>query len=152
MAKLPTFSAAKDQVVIRAYSARVKGLAKTHEVRDVVSGLCFDHLDPSGREITDIGNCQRKNPNISVRLDRQPNTSGGAANLQVQVNNAVLKQFPLKQNEGTTVAQVLVPGSIFRSAFNCPQPNIRTHLENVVRSAILQSFESTGSQFTIVED
>lgn len=151
MAKLPQFKAIRDGVTIRGYSARVQGLANPIEIRDVVSALCFEHLDPGGREITDIGNFQRRNPEISVRLDRQANTSSGAANLQVQVNNAALRRIRLNQNEGTTIAQVLVPPGVYRSAFTCPESNVRAHLENVVRSALLQSSESFGFQYTIVE-
>jgi hypothetical protein len=151
MAKLPHFDAIRDGVTIRGYSARVQGLANPIEIRDVISALCFEHLDPGGREITDIGNFQRRNPEISVRLDRQANTSSGAANLQVQVNNAALRRIRLNQNEGTTIAQVLVPPGIYRSAFTCPESNVRAHLENVVRSALLQSSESYGFQYTIVE-
>lgn len=149
MAKLPRFDAIRDGVTIRRYSARVQGLANPIEIRDVVSALRFEHLDPGGREITDIGNFQRQNPEISVRLDRQANASSGAANLQVQVNNAALSRSRLNQNEGTTIAQVLVPPGIYRSAFTCPEPNVRDHLENVVRSALLQSSESFGFQYTI---
>jgi hypothetical protein len=151
MAKLPHFNAVKDHVMIRGYSLRVQGLANSVEIRDVISALRLDHCDPGGREITDIGNFQRRNPNITVRLDRQANTSGGAANLQVQVNATALSRVRLNQNEGTTIAQVIVPAGIYRSAVNCPEINVRAHLENVVRSALLQSVESFGFQYTIVE-
>src|SRR5262245_11298407 len=151
MAKLPHFTSVQDNVTIRGFSQRVKGLATQVEVRDVVSVLCFDHLDPAGREITDIGNFQRRNPNITVRLDRQANTSAGAANLQVQVNNVALSRLRLNQNEGTTIAQVLVPPAIYRAAFTCPEPNVRVHLENVARSALLSSYASMGFQYTVVE-
>src|SRR4051794_30608842 len=102
VAKLPHFNSMQDNVRIRGFSPRVRGLANQVEVRDVVSALCFDHLDPAGREITEIGNFQRRKPNITVRLDRQANTSAGAANLQVQVNNVALSRIHLTQNEGTT--------------------------------------------------
>jgi hypothetical protein len=81
MAKHPHFDSVRDNVTIRSFSQQVKGRANQVEVRDVVSALGFSHLDPQGREITDIGNFQRKNPNFTVRLDRQANTSAGAANL-----------------------------------------------------------------------
>jgi hypothetical protein len=151
MAKLPHFKSVQDNVMIRGFSLRVRGLANRFEIRDVVSALSFDHLDPAGREITDIGNFQRKNPNITVRLDRQPNTSAGAANLQVQVNNVALSRIRSNQNEGTTIAQVIVPAAIYRSAFACHEMNIRIHLENVVRSALLSSYNSPPFQYTIGE-
>ena len=152
MAKLPHFKSVQDNVTIRGFSQRVKGLANQVEVRDVISALSFDHLDPAGGEITDIGNFQRRNPNITVRLDRQANTSDRAANLQVQVNNVALSRIRLNQNEGTTIAQVIVPAAIYRSTFACHEMNVRTHLENVVRSAPLSSYTSPGFQYTIVED
>ena len=89
---------------------------------------------------------------ITVRLDRQANTSAGAANLQIQVNNVALSRIRLTQTEGTTIAQVIVPAAIFRSAFTCHELNVRSHLENVVRSALLSSYSSVGYQYTIVED
>jgi hypothetical protein len=152
MAKLPHFDSARDNIMIRGFSPRVRGLPPEPEVRDVVSALSFDQLDPGGREITDIGNFQRRNPNITVRLDRQANTTGGAANLQVQVNNVALSRIRLNQNEGTTIAQVIVPAAIYRSAFTCHELNVCTHLENVVRSALLSSYKSMGFQFTIRQD
>ena len=138
--------------MIRGYSQRVNGRATPIEIRDVVSALSFGQLDPAGREITDIGNFQRRNPNITVRLDRQSNTSAGAANLQVQVNNVALSQIRLNQNEGTTIAQVIIPKAIYQAAFACPENTVRTHLENVVRSALLTSSKSFGFQYTIVEE
>lgn len=152
MAKLPHFSWDKDAVKIRGFSPRVRGLAHPVEVRDVVSALRFEHLDPAGREITDIGNFQRRNAAFTVRLDRQANTSTGAANLQIQVNNAALARTRLNQNEGTTIAQVLVPPAVFQAAFTCHEHNVRTHLENVARSALLASFDSLGFQHSIVQD
>jgi hypothetical protein len=152
MAKLPHFDSARDNVLIRGFSARVRALANQMHVRDVVSALTFHHLDPGGAEITDIGNFQRRNPAISVRLDRQANTTAGAANLQIQVNNAALARIRLNQNEGTTIAQVLVPGAIYRSAFNCHEQNVRAHLENVVRGALLASYGSMGAQYVIEEN
>jgi hypothetical protein len=151
MAKQPHFNSARDNVTIRGFSQRVRNLANQVEVRDVVSALRFDHLDPAGRELTDIGNFQRRNPNITVRLDRQANTSAGAANLQIQVNNVALARIHLNQNEGTTIAQVIVPPAIWNSAIACP-PNVRAHLENIVRSALLSSYDSLGFQFTIGEE
>src|SRR4051812_5883303 len=108
MPKLPHFDSARDNVMIRGFSLRVRGLPPEPEVRDVVSALGFDHLDPGGREITDIGNFQRRTPQISVRLDRQANTTAGAANLQVQVNKVALDRIKLRDNEGTTIAQVII--------------------------------------------
>jgi hypothetical protein len=148
VAKLPHFNFVRDTVTIRGFSRRVWELANQIEVRDVVSALRFEHLDPNGREITDIGHFQRRKPNITVRLDRQANTSDGAANLQIQVNNVALSRIRVNQNEGTTIAQVLVPPAIYQSAF--AQMNVRLHLENVVRSALLRSTESLGFQYTIV--
>ena len=152
MAKLPHFNSVRDDVVIRGFSQRVKNQANQVEVRDVVSALSFVHVDPGGREITDIGNSQRKNPNVTVRLDRQANTSAGAANLQVQVNNVALSRIRLNQNEGTTIAQVIVPAAVYRAAFACHEITVRTHLENVVRSALLSSYLVPGFQYTIVEE
>jgi len=152
VAKLPHYSSVQDGVMIRGFSQRIRGLASLMDVRQVVSGLRLDHFDPGGREITDIGNCQRDYPSISVRLDRQPNTTNGAANLQIQVNNAALSRVRRTPNEGTTIAQVLVPASVHRSAVTCPELNVRTHLENVVRSALLTSYESMGHQYVITED
>jgi len=151
MATLPHFDSLKDSVMIRGYSIRVRGLANDVEIRDVVSALCIDQLDPGGREITDIGNFHHRNPSITVRLDRQANTSGGAANLQLQVNSAALSPIRLNQSDGTTIAQVIVPALVYRSAFACPQTSVRAHLENVVRSALLSSLQSMGFQYTIVE-
>jgi hypothetical protein len=151
MPRLPRFGSKQDPVVIRGFSARVRALANPTEVRDVVSALRFDHLDPAGREITDIGNFQRRNPAITVRLDRQANTSAGAANLQVQVNDAALGRVRLNQAEGTTIAQVIVPAAAYRAAVTCHELNVRAHLENVVRSALLASYNSHGFQYTIDE-
>jgi hypothetical protein len=141
----------QDKLQIRRFSQRVRSLANPVDVSAVISALCFGHLDPTGREITDIGNYQRRNPNITVRLDRQANTSAGDANLQIQVNNAALNRIRLNENEGTTIAQVIVPAAIYRSAFNCHEPNVRTHLEKVVRSTLRASYDSLGFQHTIVE-
>jgi hypothetical protein len=152
MAALPHFRAVRDHVTIRGFSGRIRAVAQLTEVRVVVSTLRFDHLDPGGREITDIGNHQRRNPNITVRLDRQANTSDRAVNLQVQVNDVALNRIRLSQHEGTTIAQVLVPAAIYRTAFVCHERNVRTHLETVVRSALLSSFDSLGGQYTIKED
>ena len=152
MAPLPHFNSVRDTVTIRGFSSRVKGLANQADVRDVVSALQFNHLDPAGRENTDIGNFQRRNPQITVRLDRQANTSAGAANLQVQVNKVALDRVRVNQNEGTTIAQVIVPAAIHGSALACPEMNVRTHLENVVRSALLESYNSLGCQYSIVEE
>lgn len=152
MAKLPHFNSLRDNVMIRGFSQRVRNLANHVDVRDVVSALCFNHLDPAGREITDIGNFQRTRPTITVRLDRQANTTAGAANLQVQLNNVALSRIRLNQSEGTTIAQVIVPAAIYRTTFACHEFNVRAHLENVVRSAILSSYTSPGFQYTIVED
>jgi hypothetical protein len=151
MAKLPHFRWVRDPVAIRGFSARIRALANPVEVRDVVSALCFDHLDPAGREITDIGNFQRRNAAFTVRLDRQANTSAGAANLQIQVNNAALARIRRNQNEGTTIAQVLVPPVVFRAASSCHEQNVRTHLVNVARSALLASYDSLGFQHSVVE-
>jgi hypothetical protein len=151
MAKLPQFESSRDNVRIRGFSQRIRSLANQTQIRDVVSALNFEHVDPSGREITDIGNFQRKNLNISVRLDRQANTSSGAANLQIQVNQAALSRIRLNQNEGTTIAQVIVPVEVYRSACTCPERNVRGHLENIIRSALLSSFDSLGYQYSIRE-
>jgi hypothetical protein len=70
----------------------------------------------------------------------------------VQVNNAAVRRIRLNQGEGTTIAQVLVPATVYRTAFSCHEANVRTHLENVTRSALLQSSSSFGSQYRIVED
>jgi hypothetical protein len=149
MAKQPTFRAVQDPVLIRGYSQRVKALANPADVRQVVGYVSFDHLDPAGHEITDIGNAQRRYPNITVRLDRQANTSAGAANLQVQVNDVALARIRRNQNEGTTIAQVLIPAAVHRTARAAM--HLRTHLENVVRSALLSSYGSSGFQYTIEE-
>jgi hypothetical protein len=135
--------------MIRGYSPRVRNLADAIELRDVVSALRFEHLDPAGREMTDIGNFQRRKHDISIRLDRQPNPTSGGANLQIQVNNAALARISLNPSEGTTIAQVLVPASVYQAAFACHEHNVRTHLENVVRGALLASAESAGVQFVI---
>lgn len=152
MAKLAQFKAVLDNVRIRGFSQKVRSLANPTEIRDVVSALRFDHLDPKGREMTDIGNYQRRNPGISVRLDRQANTSDGAANLQIQVNNAALGNARVNQSEGTTIAQVLVPLASFQAAVDCPEKNVRVHLENTVRSALLSSYNSMGYQYLIKEE
>ena len=49
MAELPHFKSVKDSVKIRGYSARVRGLANQVEIRDVVSALRLNQLDPAGR-------------------------------------------------------------------------------------------------------
>lgn len=152
MPKLPHFSPVPDNVRIRGFSTRVRALANLVEIRDVVSALVFHQLDPQGREITDIGNKQRKNPLITVRLDRQANTSSGATNLQIQVNDAALHRIRLHRNEGTTIAQVLVPSAIYQAALQWHDPSVRTHLENIVRSSLLLSHASLGGQYTIVDD
>jgi hypothetical protein len=151
MAKLPHFSLENDNVRIRGFSQRVRNVANDVDIRSVVSALSFGHLDPAGREITDIGNLQRKWPSISVRLDRQANTTDGSANLQVQVNDSALRRIQLNRIEGTTIAQVIVPAAVYRTAFSCHESNIRLHLENIVRSALLQSSNSFGFQYRIVE-
>ena len=151
MPKLPHFKSVRDVVMIRGFSPRIRGLATLIDVRTVVGALVFNHLDPAGREITDIGNFQRRHPSITVRLDRQGNSSEGAANLQIQVNNVVLNRLRLNQNEGTTIAQVIIPAAIHRAAVTCPEMNVRTHLENIVRSALLESYNSMGGQFKIVD-
>lgn len=150
MAQLPHFDSVQDLVRIRGFSPRVRQLAHPVEIRDVVSALRLEHFDPGGREITDIGNF-RKRPDFTVRLDRQANTSDGAANLQIQVNHAALSRIRLNSTEGTTIAQVLVPAGVFRAAVHCHEPNVRTHLENIVRSALLKSADSLGFQYTVVE-
>ena len=68
------------------------------------------------------------------------------------MNNVALSRIRLNQNEGTTIVQVIVPAAIYRSAFACHEMNVRTHLENVIRSALLSSYTSPGFQYTIVED
>ena len=151
MAKLPHFSSEKGSSKIRGFSQRVRNLAKETDIRSVVSALSFGHIDPLGREITDIGNFQRRRPDVSVRLDRQANATDGSANLQVQVNASAMTRIRLKEAEGTTVAQVLVPRRIYRAAFSSHERNVRTHLENVVRSALLQSSKSHGFPYRIVE-
>lgn len=154
MPKLPHFSPVRDNARIRGFSQRVRNLANEIDIRSVVSALTFGHLDPVGREITDIGHFQTggRSRVISVRLDRQANTTDGSANLQVQVNNSALARIHLNSAEGTTIAQVIVPANVYRSAFSCHETNVRTHLENVVRSALLQSGNSFGFQYSIVED
>ena len=150
MAKLPHFRWVKDVIMFRGYSPRVRSWANDVDIRTVVSALRIGHLDPAGREITDIGNWEDETPDISVRLDRQANTTGGAANLQVQVNNAAFRGG-LNQGERTTIAQVIVPAPVYGTAMSCHETNIRDHLENVVRSALLESSGSFGFQYTIVE-
>ena len=150
---LPNFSSKKDDVRIRGYSTRVRNLASNIDIRHVVRSLTFEHMNPHNKgQYTDIGNWQRSHPDISVRLDRQTNTTAGAANLQVQVNNAVLNRINLNQNEGTTIAQVLVPVEVFETASDYHEKSVRTHFENVVRSALIQSSKSSGFQYTIVEN
>jgi hypothetical protein len=145
MAKVPNFDSRQDPVVIRGYSARVKALANQAEVRfQVISAVRLNDFDPGGRE-------HRIGDATTVRLDRQANTSDGSANLQLQVNDAALARIRLNQHEGTTIAQVLVPAAVFRTAFACPDVGVRTHLENVVRAALLKSYESMGFQFTVVQ-
>ena len=153
MPPLPRFKSVRDHVTITGFSRRVYDRAEPLDIREVVSGLRFGHLDPAGREITDIGRCQHRNPDITVRLDRQANTSEGAANLQIQVNDVALVGLDLRNDEGTTIAQVLVPADIYATAFACPETeNARTHLLNVVRSALLQSIDSFGSQYSIANE
>lgn len=149
MARLPQFTAEKDRVRIRGFSQRVRALASEVDIRHVVSALEFAHLDPMGREFTDIGNWQQAFDDITVRLDRQANTTGGAANLQIQVNNAALTGVRLTKLEGTTIAQVLVPAEVFRAARDYREQSVRAHLVNVVRSALLQSSNAAGWQFTV---
>ncbi len=153
MPALPHFSPKRDAVVIRGFSpTKVLPRANAADVRAVVSALAFEHLDPGGREVTDIGNFQRRNRAITVRLDRQANTSDGAANLQVQVNDVALAGVRLAANEGTTIAQVLVPAAVYRAAFTCPQQNVRAHLVSVARSALLASYGSNGYQYSVQQD
>jgi hypothetical protein len=140
-----------DRVMIRGFSARIRNLATKHDIDQVVSALCFKHLDPALKELTDIGNFQDKPKTaaITVRLDRQANTTDGAVNLQVQVNNAALAAVRRNQAEGTTIAQVLVPSEVVRAASTCHELGVRIHLENVVRSALLLSANSNGFQYRV---
>ncbi len=147
MGALPHFSSVKDAVMITGYSPRIKDLADPFEIRDVVSALRFGHCDPAASDIRIFRIAERN----TVRLDRQSNTSAGAANLQVQVNDAALRRIRQNQFERTTIAQVIVPASIYQLAFGCPEVNVRAHLESVVRSALLSSVNSFGFQYTIVE-
>lgn len=148
MSRLPTFRSVKDHVQIRGFSQRVQALVNPVDVRAVVSALRFNHFDPAGREITDIGNFQKRNPDITVRLDRQANTTAGAANFQVQVNDVALEGTRLNQAEKTTIAQVILPAAVYRAAMTSGE-NARAHLENIVRSALLESYSSPGLQYTI---
>jgi len=152
MPRLPRFGSREDTLMIRGFSADVRALADRVEVRHAVSGLRFAHLDPDGREITDIGNLQRADAEITVRLDRQSNPSAGGANLQLQVNAGALRRLRGGAGRGTTVAQVIVPASIYRVAFTCPESNVQRQLERETRGALLRSFASEGYGYSIVLD
>lgn len=150
MPPLPQFRARKDMTTIRRFSKRVRNLAKDLDLRRAAGHLRFENLDPEERRTYTIygeDDC----PGITVRLDREANTSDGAANLQIQVNDSALARIHRNEHEGTTIAQVLVPGAVYRAAFACPERrNACAHLENIVRSALLQSADSGGFPFTIV--
>lgn len=139
MAKLPRFVAERDRA-IRAFAQLASDAAHGTDVRYVTSRLRYNHLDPAGREM-------RIASRATVRLDRQCNPSSGGANLQVQLNEPSPVRLP--QGVGTTIAQVIVPQTIYELAHRCPQPNVRTHLESVVRSALLQSAASHGFAYVI---
>jgi hypothetical protein len=145
MPELPRFTSKRESDKIRGFSTAVKARANLIDVRKVVSSLQFEHLDP----------INVKSPNIdraaTVRLDRQPNPTAGGANLQVQVNQEALAGVRLN-DAGTTVAQVIVPPDIYRTAIACHEKNVRVHLLNVVRSALITSFDSSGFSYRIVMD
>lgn len=151
MAQRPQFAAERVGTPIRAFSAIVRGLTNTNDVRKVVGALTIGHLDSMGREITNIGNFSMTA--LSARLDRQGNASDGAANLQVQVNNSALEKLGSKRSQyGTTVAQVTVPRQVYDVAMKMPATSgVRAQLENVVRAALLSSYASLGFPFRIVQ-
>lgn len=144
MAEQPVFKPKQDSVKIRGYSQNIRGLANPEDVSEVVAALVFDQCDPM---ITRAPNIKTHG---TVRLDRQPNTSDGDANFQVQVNGDVLQRAGHANARGTTVAQVLVSPAIFSAARNFAHQGVRKHLENVVRAALIQSFKSYGMQYIIV--
>jgi hypothetical protein len=126
--------------VIRSYSQAAADAIDSTDVRHVVSRLCYDNLDPNGRE-------HRVASRGTARLDRQGNPTGGGANLQVQLNDP--QEHGLPRNTRTSIAQVVVPQTIFELANNCEERNVRTHLESVVRSALLKSSQSKGRSYVI---
>lgn len=142
MAKLPVFSSLSTSSKIRGFSAQVYRRASTMDIRLVVARLTIGDLDPNGRE-RNIGSEQ------TVRLDRQANISGGGANLQIQVNNAALEGIAIHREQRTTIAQVIVPATIFEAAWNCPEHNIRRHLERTVRAALVSGCDGMGLTWTI---
>jgi hypothetical protein len=40
---------------------------------------------------------------------------------------------------------------VYRAAFAYPETSVRAHLENVVRSALLSSYNSLGFQYSVKE-
>lgn len=152
MAKHPGFAAKQDSVRIRGYSENIARLANENDVKQVVSSLSVGHLDPRGREITNIGNYGPPKHSLTVRLDRQSNTSEGSANLQIQVNNSALKGSPASRDAGTTISQVIVPAAVYQVAVTCHEHSVQTHLANIVRSALIASYKSKGYQYTITEN
>lgn len=141
MAKLPTFRAQRS-TPIRGFSMPASAAANQVDVRTVVSRVNYSHLDPAGREMR-IASQQ------TVRLDRQPNPTGGGANLQIQLNDQANAKLP--KGAGTTIAQVLIPKSVYDIANTCHERNVHEHLASTVRSALLESAKSLGSAYTIAE-
>ncbi|MCO5165679.1 MAG: hypothetical protein M9894_04835 [Planctomycetes bacterium] len=140
MPPLPRFVARSAPGSIRGYSAAVARLANGAEVRDCVSALTYNHLDPAGRP------CNIRS-RTTVRLDRQPNAGSGdnvASNFQLQVNAAAGVV-----GAGTTIGQVLVPLTTFLVAHHHPEQNLRRQLESVVRGALNRSATSNGVWFIV---
>ena len=136
---LPKFEPKKGAKISRIDEAKEKAKkqkVKESHVKDVVAGIKFGHLD---------GKNKPKNPlkkNALLRADRETNTTAGDANIQVQVNDV---------DAPSTIAQTLVPQKIYDRANNHPnKANASKHLENVVRSATINS-EGDGHTYTIVE-
>jgi|SRR5271157_5071933 len=126
---------------IRGSEAARRHAVSPIDVRAVVGELKIGHLDPAfllnapgGLTIHLQG---------TVRLDRQPNTTAGDANLQVQVND-------VPRAGGSSIAQVLVPIVTFQCANTHPERlNATNHLLNIVRSTLLRS-AGDGMSYTIV--
>ncbi len=148
MAAQLIFSPVQDIVKISRFTAKVHKKATPHDMDFVISAACLKHLDPGIiRGLGNIGNFDKER--FTVRLDRQANSTKGAANLQIQVNDSALAQVHLNhQIEGTTIAQVLVPFEVYRAAVP-GDISLGNQLQGAVRKALRDSFNSNGYQFVV---
>ena len=142
MPPIPQFRARRT-TRIRGYQADARRAASNNDIRQVVGHLRYGHLDPNGREL-------RIASHGTVRLDRQANTTDGAANLQVQLNDTPGGR---RNTGGTTIGQVLIPPDVYDLAHSHPiDSGVREQLTSVTRSALIQSCDSGGYTYVIEVD